>query len=305
MSDSNQVEISNASTGWMKLFHPTGALVTLPVPCDVADMDCYKMAFQAVSQAVAAGFSVSAPGLEAGEERQEIGWVVRKSKENNRGGSTHVIDLYPANEAAKFSFLTVYLNNDDEIAAFEAASRLRVESLPLYIGDNKIERGKKRDTDAFVIAAPKPFTVIYGANPKYDEKEAVAAQATGKMYPVPKRKFIRWPEVQATATIDPNSREANGTVQPGKVNTTPSPDNIDKKVTANWQAFLLNDPNADLLNLRLKDYYAIGDKHTQRAVFRMIDEYAKRAGFEWDNNRKQFIPPVDVPQDDDQQPIPF
>ncbi len=180
---------NGATVGVVKLYHPAGVLVELPIPGGPFD---YQAAFGNVSAALAAGFLVAAPGLEAGEQREEIGYVARKSKDNDRGGTTPVLDLYPANEQAKFAVLSVYLNTPEDVAAFEHASGLKLAALQVYIGDNKIERGKKRELDALVAKAPKPFGVVLIPNPKYDEQAAAAAKAGGKMYTIPKRKFVRW-----------------------------------------------------------------------------------------------------------------
>jgi hypothetical protein len=191
-------------TGFVKLHHSSGALVTLPVP-DHTDFD-YVTAFRNVTAAIAAGFTVSASGLEAGEHVEQIGYVVRRSKDSREGGTTPVVDLYPANDAAKFAVLSVYLNTDDDVKAFEKAAGMTLDKIPLYIGDNKIERGKKKDTDKLVAKAPHPFGVVLMANPKYDEAEATATKAKGDVYPVAKRKFVRW----ATApTAAPQTKPAD------------------------------------------------------------------------------------------------
>ncbi len=176
-------------TGWVKLYHASGALVTLPVTATVQD---YAAFYANVTAAVAAGFLVREPGLEAGEMKEEVGFVVRRSKDNDRGGVTPVIDLYPANERATFAILTIYLNTPEEVQAFERATGAKLDRIPKYIGDNKIERGKKRELDELVYKLPHAVGVIYQKNPKYDEAEAAAARGKGEIYGISKRKFLRW-----------------------------------------------------------------------------------------------------------------
>ena len=285
-------------TGWVRLYHSSGALVTLPVPCDVRNLDCYAAAFAAVSDAVAAGFTVAAPGLEDGEYREQIGYVVRRSKDNERDNTvTPVLDLYPASDAARFACLTVYLNRPEDVAAFEAASGMRLDSLPVYIGDNKIERGKKKDTDRLVVRAPRPFGVVMIANPKYSESEAAAAKSANKMYTVPKRRFVRW-EAQA-ASHDHPSR--NGAV-PGTVNTQ-SKEAVHQPTVEEFARVLASSPSLDALNALLKNMNGL-DKYTWRAVWRQITEYAGAEGYEFDDASKRFVAPVEVPQDSGQE-IPF
>ncbi|TXI12373.1 MAG: hypothetical protein E6Q76_01095 [Rhizobium sp.] len=194
--------------GRVKLFHPSGVLVELPVPVWGEEAPDYGRALRAVSAALAAGWLGCAPGLEAGEQREEAGYVVRRSKDNADNTVTPIVDLYPANDATKFAFLSVYLNTDADVSAFQAASGLRLSDLPMYVGDNKIERGKKRELDKLVTKAPRPFAVVLTANPKYDEKEAEAARAAGKMYAVPKRKFVRWADAKPPAGAQPDRPSA-------------------------------------------------------------------------------------------------
>jgi hypothetical protein len=168
--------------GWVKLYHPSGVLVTLPVPDGSFD---YQGAFANVGQAVAAGFLVDAPGLEAGEMKDQATWVVRKDVENKNDGTISAsIALYRDGE--RYSFLTVYLDTPEEISAFQYASGLKLNQLPKYVGSGKLEKGKDRQTDQLFTKAPKAFGVVMRANPKHDPNET---DATKKK---PARLFVRW-----------------------------------------------------------------------------------------------------------------
>jgi len=170
------------STGWCKLYHPSGALVTIPVNCVPID---YKQMIANVTSMIDAGFLVNAPGLDEGEQKETIGFVVRREKEGENGQQTPIVDLYPAGGDAKWSMLSVYLNHRSDVEAFEYASNMKLESIPLYIGANKIERGKSKQTDNLVKQAPKPFGVVFKLNPKHDPNTE-----DGRMKP--KRLFVRW-----------------------------------------------------------------------------------------------------------------
>lgn len=193
-----------AGCGWVKLYHPSGVLVTLPVTASPLD---YAALLRNVGGMLAAGFLPSAPGTEPGEHKEEVGYVVRRTKEG-RHGPVPVLDLYPAHEATKFAALTVYLDTPEDAAAFERASGMRAEVIPEYIGDNKIERGKNPKTDRLVVKAPRPFGVIWRDNPRYDEAEAEATRAKGAVYGVPKRKFVRWADAAPAAAIPAAQPEA-------------------------------------------------------------------------------------------------
>ncbi len=167
----------NPNTGSFRPWHPRGMQVTLPCPADPVAALAY------VAAALDAGWLVQAPGLEAGEEKESVGYVLRSSFEAD-GRSTPFVLLYAVSDALKWSFLKCYLNSPADIAAFETASVLRLEKLPEYVGADKPQRGASPKTDRFIVPAPRPFEVVFRANPKHDDSE------TGKMKPA--RLFVRW-----------------------------------------------------------------------------------------------------------------
>lgn len=265
--------MDSSNYGLVKVFHPSGLLVSLPIPAATTTHDAttydYGASFAAVKAILNAGFLVTAPGLEAGEQVKQVGYVVRRSKEG-RNGIVPVIDLYEAEEGMHFAFLSVYLNTPAEVDTFLRVARLpRIESLPLYIGDNKIERGKKRDTDNLVLQVPKPFGVIFGANPKYNEAEAVAAKASGKPYQVARRKFIRWQDTG-------NSSTDNG-----------DPDAIKLQPLA---YALKDDPDLTAFNNLLPMFrdYPKGSELRSRA-WNMMTDHAGKVGWEWDHASVSFF----------------
>lgn len=285
-------------SGFVKLYTPAGALVTLPVPIGKIDSgDFYKVAFSAISEAIAAGFLVHAPGLEAGEQKGEIGYVLRRSKLNEDKSETPIVDLYLVNDAVKFKVLSVYLNKDQDVAAFEKASGIGLASLREFPGTAAPERGASRQSDSYITRVPKPFGVVMEQNPKYDEKEAVAARGKGEIYGVPKRKFVRWEWV---------STPPDSTQNPAS-NATQSPAEPDTKAVAEWKKRLAAGPSCDVLNASLKDAnHYINDKPTFREIAVLIKNYAESEGFDWDALNRKYVPPIDqTPPDNDPGFIPF
>ncbi len=175
--------IDKTECGSVKLFHPRGPAVTIPVT--VAALD-YRAMLASVSAMLDAGFLVAAPGLEAGEHKEDIGYVVLRSKENSDGTSTPIVDLYPADDGMKFAVLSVYLNKPADEEAFEFAAKMRLDAFQPYIGAGKLERGASKQTDRLIVKAPKPFAVVFKDNPKYDPNETDTAKKK------PKRLFVRW-----------------------------------------------------------------------------------------------------------------
>lgn len=169
------------------LYHPRGPAVEIELDArSPADM------LGSLQSYLDAGWLAYAPGLEVGEGRDNVGWVVRGEHEGDDGRATSFVLLYSVNEALKHSFLKVYLNRDEDAQAFEFASKLKLDAIPLYIGKDKPERGASKRTDQHIVKAPKPFGVVFKSNPRYSAEEAKAAKAADKLYNVPKRVFVRW-----------------------------------------------------------------------------------------------------------------
>jgi hypothetical protein len=189
------------SNGSMKVFHPRGPQVWLPVPFD----GDYRKAFAAVGAALDAGFLAVAPGLEPGEEKEQVGWLVRGSVEQD-GETTPYLLLYSADDNMSYSFLKVYLNKPEDVAAFEFASGMKLDRIPEYEGNDKPERGTSAKLEKYFARPSRPFTVVYKHNPKYDESAKAAAVAKKEIYKVPVRLFVRWADMKPA--IEPDSGDA-------------------------------------------------------------------------------------------------
>ena len=176
-------------TGWVKLFHPSSAQVTIPLRLDKPILVAEAQALMAsVTSLLQAGFSVDAPGLEDGEHVEEIGFAVRRSKVNPDETETPVVDLYPAR--GNFRLLAKYLNAEADVREFESACGVTLATLPLYEGDNSIERGKNPKMDKYVIALKHPVKVVWKLNPKYEGENDKKNS---------KRVFVRWGSVVPVA----------------------------------------------------------------------------------------------------------
>ena len=198
-ASAEKAEVSQPLTGWTKLFHPRGPQVTLPVPCND-----YRAAFEAVSLALDAGWLVQAPGLEEGEEKETVGWVLRGGFEKD-GKLTPFVLLYSANEALTWSFLKVYLNSPEDVAAFEYAAKLKLAQLPDYEGNDKPQRGASAKTDKYIVGVPRPFQVVFKKNPKHDDTEQ------GKMKPA--RLFVRWVDQKPAGQTEEPAPQASAKQQ--------------------------------------------------------------------------------------------
>lgn len=151
------IPMTYSFTGWL----PNGFKVT----CVMSLED----KFEAVSEAVAItnkmmadGFTLEAPGLEAGEEIETIVTVMRRAK----GDGTPIIDFYPEWGAGKdepygtYKYLHKYMNDEAEIAEFlQVAGFKSLEAIPLYDGQAPLKRtqGKPHAKETAVRA---PFKLV-------------------------------------------------------------------------------------------------------------------------------------------------
>jgi hypothetical protein len=137
--------------------------------------------------------------LEDGEHVEEIGFVVRRSKGNTDGTETPVVDLYPAR--GNFRLLAKYLNAKVDVRAFEASCGVTLTAIPLYEGDNSIERGKNPKMDKYVVALKHPVKIVWKLNPRYEGENDKKNS---------KRLFVRWADI-------PPATEGNLVLSPAEM----------------------------------------------------------------------------------------
>ncbi len=163
---------TNDTNGWVKLFHPYGPQVTLPVPM-LARLSVEQAVgmLAAVSAYLDAGFLVNPPGLEDGELAEEVSAVARRDARDE----TTIIDFYSANTKLLKKFLHVYLNNEQDVAAFEAATGLKVDAITGYDGALAIARDDSK-AGRYVINLPRPIKIIWKLSPKWEEWKAAGGE---------------------------------------------------------------------------------------------------------------------------------
>ncbi len=255
---------TDCKCGWVKLYHPRGALITLPVTVERLD---YAAMVANVDAMLAAGFLVSAPGLEAGEERFDCSAVVRRQKSNaNDRTTSDVIDLFEAGN--KHKSLVVYLDTADEIAAFEFASKIRLADLQIFPGTAPPERCPQ--TESFFRSPGKPFGVICAPNPKYDPNE------TDNKKKKPKRLHVRWADERPAAS-------------PPAADGRPSTEPTDEKILAKWKAFTDTDPPIDVFNRFANDNYALAPAHLKQRIHAGIRAHASAAQWIWSDDDNCYV----------------
>lgn len=163
------------------LYHPTGAKVSIPLnPEFPLTVEHAMNLITSVDTLLNAGFTVNLPGLLDGENFEQIGFAVRREKVNDDSTVTPIVDVYPVN--GSFRVLGLYLNTQDDVKNFEAATGLHIEAMPLYDG-SPIERGSNPRTDRYITPLKSPAKLVWKLNPKWEGEN-------DKKHP--KRVFSRW-----------------------------------------------------------------------------------------------------------------
>lgn len=149
------------------LFDVGGAKVEFCCPLSVSNMAQEAQTY--LANLLAGGFSRTMPGMEKGEYKEMAGFVVRQQKREDDGTLTPILLFYPADEAKVFSFIKVWLNNENDIYNAEKAMGIVLTSIPLYVGKDKPERTP--DMAEWFKPLPKPVEIIYKDNPDYNPEE--------------------------------------------------------------------------------------------------------------------------------------
>ena len=146
---------------------------------------------------LAAGFSVREPGVEPGQETEEVGFVVR-TLVAGRSGQCSRIFFYSPHEKVIHKVLDKYLNDENDIREFEAVSGLKLASVAVWPAKAP---PTKTDGGNFIVRT-KPFSVIAKANPDYVEGSKETT----------KRLFVRYGGQSATKheNVQQNANTATG-----------------------------------------------------------------------------------------------
>lgn len=157
--------------GWIKLYHPSGAQVSLPVPL-LSRLTTQQAldVLGSVSEYINVGFLVNAPDLEDGELIEEVNAVARREAKDE----TPIID-FSSNMKLLKKFMHVYLNTEQDVAAFEEASGLKLAALPVYDGALAIARDDNK-ARKYIVSLPRPLKLVWKLSPKWEEWKAAGGE---------------------------------------------------------------------------------------------------------------------------------
>jgi hypothetical protein len=137
-----------------------------------------------------AGWLVDAPGLEDGEQKQE---VVSVSHREGKDG-TPIVAFYLAHPKTLKKFLHTYLNQAEDVQSFEAATGLRLDSIPTWPGERDIDKDNK-EAHKYIVQLPRPIHIVWAINPKWQQWSVEGGKATGAIEPH-KRILVRYDVAQ-------------------------------------------------------------------------------------------------------------
>jgi len=183
----------NIVNGWVKLYHPAGALITFPLSMtEPIDAEKAALVMLSVDNLITAGFSANVSGLEEGELMEELSAVARREGNDN----TPIIDFYSANTRLSKKILHAYLNTTEDIAAFESATGLKLDAITVYDGKIAIDRAD-RNASKYIKQLPRPLKVVYKISPRWEQWK----QAGGEGQEPHKKLLVRY-EVERKPTAE-------------------------------------------------------------------------------------------------------
>lgn len=151
--------METCSNVWVKAYTPDGYNISITVQISsVADVA------RVLDDIRAAGYTPVPANVEDGEKHEVITAVVRRTHSSDKG-DTPVIDCYPEwkGDYGQYRFVSIYLNNADEIKAFEDASGLKLSSLPEYASQAPLQRTQGKPAK-WEVTCKRAFTAVKAPN---------------------------------------------------------------------------------------------------------------------------------------------
>lgn len=187
-----------------RLWSADGMQVTFsfPLPCqspgDFSDADAQAVQ-KAIATGVRNGFFAAEPSKLEGEKLHTVWGVIRRGKVNDDGTETAIMDFYAENEKMVYAFFKHYLNKPEDVTAFEAATGMKINEIPLFDGSAALEK-TAGTFGKYIRLAPNKPRVALTPNPYYDANEQ------DKTKKKPQFKFGRW---LASGETDPKQNSSN------------------------------------------------------------------------------------------------
>lgn len=171
------------NTIWVKGYTADGFQVSITLAVDPANLA--QWIADAMNAIRAGGIHPREQGTEPGEDVHTLAYVVRRVQANADKSETPIIDLYNDNDAFNFRVLGIYLNNNDAVLAFEQATGLTLDSIPLFDSETPLKRDASKFPQ-FAVPVNSKLRFAIKKNPKWDDNKTFAENGC------PRHLFSRW-----------------------------------------------------------------------------------------------------------------
>lgn len=264
---------TQANTIWTKAYTPAGFQVGITIGFEAGHL---PQAVDIDRMIADAGYLITLPGVEPGEDVEPILYVCRKNHTDTKTGAiVPHIAFYSENDNLTKRWTHTYLDTPEQVAEFENGTGLKVADMPVYDGDLHPDRTKSKA----VIKLVKTIKVVRDF---YETKDGE-----------PRRPFKRFVDSIGT----PQASEATATSgdgTPSNVTTLPAQPNASgnsntdssawRKQVMDLTAFLYNDENMKYnqfehtasIQKRMNDTGNMGinpDKHTPDGAASVVLAY--------------------------------
>lgn len=211
--------MSEANTIWIQLYTPNGAKLGVTIGFADGKLTQTLPPVAMIDAMIAdAGYLITLPGLEVGEELETITHVIRRTQHNKKDGTqTPCIGMYFENKSLVYG-KKAYLNTQGDIATFERLSGLKVSAMPNFPSD--IPLRDNPDAASFIIPVKTPFQIRM-VDGTYTDKE------TGEVKPC--KDFAGFYDIGTPAATTGNGSQGS---TPSNVTTLPSQSNASGNGTA-------------------------------------------------------------------------
>lgn len=152
----------------VRMYHPSGVSVSIPIDPDTSfSNDSAVNIFESIGKLISVGFLVNAPGLEEGETIEEVSFVSRRQGSDD----TPIVAFYVANPKLVKKFLHVYLNTPEDIAEFEKACDLKLSSIPLFEGNQFLDKDKPA-AKKYIVPLKNPIKLVWKVSEQWNKWKA-------------------------------------------------------------------------------------------------------------------------------------
>lgn len=148
--------MNESNTIWAKAYTPAGVQVGITIAIENGQL---KPAIELDNMIANAGYLVTPPGVEQGEDIEIMSHVSRRMHTSKKDGTvTPVIAFYHENTALNWKYDHMYMNTPEQIAAFEQVTGLTLLNIPEWEASSFLDRSDAK-ASKYIVTTTKPIKV--------------------------------------------------------------------------------------------------------------------------------------------------